>query len=237
MLQLEFPTINVLTKIDNLVNFPDLPFNLDFYTEVQDLDYLLPYLDRERLGPIEPGTTSNSNVNDDPPVSKFASLNKAITELVQDYALVGFEPLAVEDRASMSTLLRAIDKASGYAFGASGAANDRVWEVAMQDAATSIDVRDVQERWIERRREFDALETEAWKQEGDEWKALNETKKEEPKEGQGGSGDGDVEEEEEEEEEKQIEVDDPDFDDAKVVGKRGMMGRDAGIKIVRKQNS
>src|SRR4051812_16307323 len=48
MLQMDLPHLNVLTKIDNLNMYPDLPFNLDFYTEVQDLDYLLPHLDAER---------------------------------------------------------------------------------------------------------------------------------------------------------------------------------------------
>ena len=37
MLQMDLPHLNVLTKIDNLRNYPNLPFNLDFYTEVQDL--------------------------------------------------------------------------------------------------------------------------------------------------------------------------------------------------------
>jgi hypothetical protein len=42
MLQMDLPHLNVLTKIDNLSNYPPLAFNLDFYTEVHDLRYLLP---------------------------------------------------------------------------------------------------------------------------------------------------------------------------------------------------
>ena len=65
----------------------------------------------------------------------------------------------------MTHLLRAIDRAGGYAFGAEGA-NDTVWQVAMRDSAVTMDVRDVQERWIDRREEFDALEKERWATEG-----------------------------------------------------------------------
>ena len=42
MLQLELPHINVLSKIDLLRLYqPAMDFNIDFYTEVQDLSYLV----------------------------------------------------------------------------------------------------------------------------------------------------------------------------------------------------
>lgn len=119
MLQMDLPHLNVLTKIDNLQNYPNLPFNLDFYTEVQDLHYLLPHLNREQTsgipGPTSVGIHADTDMDDeDEPTSKFSALNKAIVELVEDFALVGFETLAVEDKKSMMTLLRAIDRAGGY---------------------------------------------------------------------------------------------------------------------------
>jgi len=85
---------------------------LDFYTEVQDLSYL------ENL------------LNTSSP--RYASLNIAICSLIEDYALVGFETLAVEvrtltlrncngltleqDKNSMLHLTRAIDRATGYIY-------------------------------------------------------------------------------------------------------------------------
>jgi hypothetical protein len=77
MLHLELPHINVLSKVDLITKYGDLAFNLDFYTQVQDLSYLENHL-----------TFSL------PP--KFASLNMAITSLIEDYGLVSFETLAVE---------------------------------------------------------------------------------------------------------------------------------------------
>ncbi|KAF1993385.1 hypothetical protein P154DRAFT_589722 [Amniculicola lignicola CBS 123094] len=168
--RMDLPHLNILTKIDNLKNYPDLPFNLDYYTEVQDLSYLLPHLSKEQTSGIPgPVTTSGQNVEadegEDTPPSKYAALNQAIVELVEDFALVGFETLAVEDKKSMMTLLRAIDRAGGYAFGSSEGANDTVWQVAMRQDAVTMDARDVQERWLDRRDEMDEEERQEWAKE------------------------------------------------------------------------
>ena len=140
---MDLPHLNVLTKIDKLSSYGPLPFNLDFYTEVQDLSYILPHLAAEN------------------PVmrhAKFEGLNNAVVELVEDFGLVGFETLAVEDKRSMMTLLQAIDRAGGYAFGGAEGANDTVWQVAMREGMPGMTVGDVQERWIDRKEDFDELE-------------------------------------------------------------------------------
>jgi hypothetical protein len=177
---MDLPHLNVLTKIDNLKNYPDLPFNLDFYTEVQDLNYLLPHLNREQTSGIPGpntarpskrskrtrGSAEDDSDSDSEPQSKFSSLNKAIVDLVEDFSLVGFETLAVEDKKSMMVLLRAIDRAGGYAFGGVEGANDTVWQLAMRQDAVTMDARDVQERWLDRREEMDEEERKAWEEEG-----------------------------------------------------------------------
>lgn len=150
MLQMDLPHINVLTKMDKLSTYGPLPFNLDFYTEVQDLSYLLPHMARE--SPVMAN-------------SKFEGLNKAIIEMVEDFGLVAFETLAVEDKKSMMTLLIAIDRAGGYAFGGAEGANDTVWQVAMREGMGPMTVQDVQERWIDRKGEFDAMERKALEEE------------------------------------------------------------------------
>ena len=172
MLHLPFPLVNVLTKIDNLAkNTEPLPFNLDYYTEVQDLDYLLPHLEAEQ------NNTSISNLAERAgdkditklPESKFTALNEALIQLIADFGLVAFETLAVEDKVSMTNLLHAIDRASGYVFGTEKGTNDSVWQVAMQESwGGKIDVRDVQERWIDRRDEFDEMERQQAEEEKQE---------------------------------------------------------------------
>lgn len=48
MLQLGLPHVNVMTKLDQLKKYEDrLAFNIDFYTEVLDLNYLLDKLDED----------------------------------------------------------------------------------------------------------------------------------------------------------------------------------------------
>ncbi|MCJ1397755.1 hypothetical protein MMC11_000951 [Xylographa trunciseda] len=150
MLQMDLPHLNVLTKIDNLSLYSPLPFNLDFYTEVQDLSYLLPQMAQE-----------SSVIGN----AKFEGLNTAIVELIEDFGLVSFETLAVEDKKSMMNLLQAIDRAGGYAFGGAEGANDTVWQVAMRDGMSSMTAQDVQERWIDRKEEIDDMERKALEEE------------------------------------------------------------------------
>ena len=151
-----------MTKLDNLkaVGGDDLPFNLDFYTEVQDLNYLIPAL------AMEQGPSANA---------KFDKLNDALIQLVEDFGLVGFETLAVEDRASMASFVRAIDRANGWVLAGARGTDETgrtlddeasVWAQAMSDHwAGKMEVRDVQERWIDRREEYDELEKKAWEEE------------------------------------------------------------------------
>lgn len=94
--------------------------------------------------------------------SKFKGLNKAIVELVESFGLVGFETLAVEDKRSMMHLLQVIDRAGGYAFGGAEGANDTVWQVAMREGVTTMDVKDVQERWLDAKDEYDEKERRDW---------------------------------------------------------------------------
>ncbi|KAK3029786.1 hypothetical protein RJ639_038228, partial [Escallonia herrerae] len=68
MLHLELPHINVLSKIDLIESYGKLAFNLDFYTDVQDLSYIQHHLDQ------------------DPRSSKYRKLTK---ELCEDKESVG----------------------------------------------------------------------------------------------------------------------------------------------------
>lgn len=187
MLHLELPHINVLSKVDLIKQYGDLgrtldplldpwilinlftDFNLEYYTEVQDLSYL--------------GNALSSSL---PP--KFTSLNMSLISLIEDFSLVGFETLAVEDKQSMLHLTRTIDRATGYVFVPPSLASQpqpsavpeppkpavqRQNEYALRSSAMSTirgpqsDVRDVQERWIDAREEWDAHERKEWRKEGE----------------------------------------------------------------------
>ena len=90
MLQLELPHINVLSKMDLVKGYGELDFNLEYYTEVQDLTYL--------AGSLEDSARGSEGAR-----GKWRKLNKVICDLVEDYGLVGFETLAVEVSLSLGS--------------------------------------------------------------------------------------------------------------------------------------
>ncbi|NXN03442.1 GPN2 GTPase, partial [Sylvia borin] len=99
MLHVELPHVNVLSKMDLIEQYGKLAFNLDYYTEVLDLSYLVDHL------------------ASDPFFRNFRRLNEKLVEVIEDYSLVSFVPLNVQDKLSMKQVMQAVDKANGYSFG------------------------------------------------------------------------------------------------------------------------
>lgn len=135
MLRLELPHVNVLSKIDLLESRGSLDFGLDFYTETSDLEHLLPLipsgLRQQRLGgkvgSVEETMKAATEESDDVrPMRedkhkagsafayKYRKLNEALCKLVEDYQLVSFQTLNIEDKDSVYELLKYIDKTLGY---------------------------------------------------------------------------------------------------------------------------
>lgn len=99
MCHLELPHINVLSKIDLIEQFGDLPFGLEFFTDVLDLEYLMEHLESDKFA------------------GRFTALNKALCGLIEDYNQVAFTTLNISDKHSVDSVLKLIDKANGYLFG------------------------------------------------------------------------------------------------------------------------
>jgi hypothetical protein len=99
MLQIELPHVNVLSKMDLIKQYGNLAFNLDFYTDVLDLSYLVDTLDDDKI------------------LAKFKSLNRKICDVVQDYSLLSFLPLNIQKKSSVIKCIQMIDKANGYLYG------------------------------------------------------------------------------------------------------------------------
>ncbi|GJP40049.1 hypothetical protein CLOM_g24339 [Closterium sp. NIES-68] len=90
MVQLELPHVNVLTKVDLLQD----KCAIEKYLE-PEAAMLLSDLDRSM-----------------PP--RFARLNQAIAQLVDDYSLVNFLPLDISDEDSIQYVLSQVDNAIQY---------------------------------------------------------------------------------------------------------------------------
>lgn len=144
MLMMDLPQINVFSKIDLLKSYGELPFRLDYYTEVQDLEYLQPYIEQESSGVL---------------AKKYQRLTEVISEMVADFNLVSFEVLCVDDKESMINLQSIVDKANGYIFGASEIGGDTVWAEATREGAMLANY-DIQDRWIDNKEMYDKIELE-----------------------------------------------------------------------------
>eukprot|EP01025_Chloroclados_australasicus_P046988 TRINITY_DN52082_c0_g1_i1.p1 TRINITY_DN52082_c0_g1~~TRINITY_DN52082_c0_g1_i1.p1 ORF type:complete len:289 (-),score=27.04 TRINITY_DN52082_c0_g1_i1:1439-2305(-) len=98
MLHLALPHINVMSKMDIVKQFADIQLPIEFYTEVQDLSYLVQC------------------IRDDPLLSRYRKLTEELCGVVEDYSLVRFMPLEIEDKESVAAVLTAADQANGYVF-------------------------------------------------------------------------------------------------------------------------
>ena len=149
MLRLELPMVSVLSKVDLLAGMSGgsddgsndatgLDFQLDFYTECQDLNRLVPFA----LNTMErrSGTSNNSKYNLDAETldvileqdedyqrarrrrqssafyRKFTRLHQGLAEVVEDFGLLQFVPLDISNAASVGRVLAKVDKCNGYVF-------------------------------------------------------------------------------------------------------------------------
>jgi len=101
MMKLEMPHINVLSKIDLVEAHGELAFGLEFYTSCIDLEHL------------------SAHIEDDPNMPPaFGRLNSVLCELLENFDYVQFCPLNISDKHTVHAVLKLVDKANGYCFGA-----------------------------------------------------------------------------------------------------------------------
>lgn len=78
--------VNVLSKFDLIEQYGELAFSLDFYMQAQGLEHLAQAME----GSFPP---------------RFARMTERLCEVVEDFSLVAFQPLAIEDRESVRHLV------------------------------------------------------------------------------------------------------------------------------------
>lgn len=161
MLHLELPHLNVLSKVDLLgpLSGGELPMPLENYTDP----------DAEVWREVLAGEGQQSGSDDDSdaetagagpssrrpprtsirPRRRYDALNARLVDVIEDFSLVGFETLAVEDKESMYHLVRTVDKVGGWVFvhaGDEGSAEDGEDDEAMPPELRRALMEDEQER-------------------------------------------------------------------------------------------
>lgn len=169
MVALELPHVNVLSKIDLIEQFGELQFDLDFYTEVQDLNHLVSIInpadseEEDEENEEKPKKKSKKDYKKklDLKSSKtkvffderFHKLNQVLSEVIEDYSMVEFHTLCIEDKDSLMNLLRVIDKCNGYAFGALELENESIFETAAGSQDFAQENNDAIKELLKRRKE------------------------------------------------------------------------------------
>merc|ERR1711953_1411093 len=92
MLQISLPHVNLLSKVDLVERYGKLQFNLDYYTDVLDLEYMLQTLP------------------DDNFTKKYKQLNEALTGLISDYSLVNFVPVTIKKKERLLQPVRSLTR-------------------------------------------------------------------------------------------------------------------------------
>lgn len=129
MIRLELPSVNVLSKVDLLSNYGELPMNFEFFTDCHDLDRLVPFLDDPHHQPSNGSVVDDNDYMDDLEfisarrkrrdsrlAKKYTKLHGSLAEVVEDYGLLSFLPLDISNAESVGRVLARIDKSNGYIF-------------------------------------------------------------------------------------------------------------------------
>lgn len=95
MLHIELPHVNVLSKCDLLEKYSSTSFNLDYFTEVLDLSYLVDTL------------------KEDVSTRRYHDLTAALADTIESYSLVSFVPISCNDSDALWRALCVIDRANG----------------------------------------------------------------------------------------------------------------------------
>ena len=141
MLRIALPHVNVLSKLDLLEKSGALKFDLEFYMNVVDVRTLLKRIESEKK---KKNKTSGDEIAPLPSrkVRKtFAQLNQAFCDIVEDFNLVSFLAMNVEDKVCMARIAKTVDKALGY----NGGPGSKVLD-SLGDSKSFI--HDLQERYV-----------------------------------------------------------------------------------------
>ena len=113
-----------------------LPFNLEFFTQCHDLRRLVDHLESSPMDFVA-GDAQNAGFDEDPRFDyredpeyreaqrrtrssnfhrKYRKLHDELSEVIDDFGLLSFLPLSIQDAESVGRVVARIDKSNGYVF-------------------------------------------------------------------------------------------------------------------------
>lgn len=114
MINLELPHVNLLSKMDTMRRLsPEMAFKLEYYLKAGGGDL-------ESLVLKVSSLSGDDDAGPHPLDVTYAKFLRSISQVVEDFSLVGFVPLAIEDKESALHVLSVCDRANGYSFSAQG---------------------------------------------------------------------------------------------------------------------
>lgn len=96
MLHIETPFVNILSKVDIMEQYGQTDFGLDYYCELPDLTRLA------------------DRCSDDPFLAKYKKLTHAIASIIENYSLVTYIPVNINDNETVTKAMALIDRANGF---------------------------------------------------------------------------------------------------------------------------
>jgi GTPase SAR1 family protein len=110
MMRLGLPHVNVLSKVDMLGNYGQLPFNLDFYTELEDLRPLARFVSSNSSSCFSEQVLDVASENavleaerrveaaramESPLTRKFKKMTTELCDVLSDFGLISFLPVDI----------------------------------------------------------------------------------------------------------------------------------------------
>ncbi|OAO12770.1 GPN-loop GTPase 2 [Blastocystis sp. ATCC 50177/Nand II] len=163
MINLELPSVNILSKIDLISKYGDVEYDLDYYTELPDMTRMLYGVDRKNRN-LDKSVPDDEDACDeevfvkqakDPFQQRYRKLYWMLCDIIDDYGLLSYLPLDIQSPTSVQKIVDTIDKANGYSIFDSVNQNEMMSVYAKEDTKYADMVDEMNEKYVHHEDDFD----------------------------------------------------------------------------------
>eukprot|EP00347_Sterkiella_histriomuscorum_P009593 403340612 len=135
---MQMPFINAITKIDLMKNFGRPDMNLSFYNSISGLEFLF--------------FEDQAKENQSPFNAKYGKLSRSICEVIENFNLVGFSLIDINNKMTICNILQQLDKGNGYFLDPEKVQNPKEMEIDYEAVDRYIDsevLLDIEEKYFD----------------------------------------------------------------------------------------